>query len=202
MSRVREFGDIAIRLARNPLGIIGLLIVLVYGIAGLVATSPNFQAPEREILTWFLVSFPVLVVLVFCYLVARHHGKLYAPSDFANPEDFVKILETQIARSPKVLELEAVTREVQAHIENQPLYRYTRLTEPGKLVILFAFQGEPVDFLALAEERKLDKDEVKRQVKVLEQYGWVEVRNGKAHVTQKGKQEISTFEDLAYGRMR
>lgn len=202
MSTLKDFGEIAIRLARNPLGIIGLLIVLVYGIAGIVATSPNFQAIEREIFTWFLVFFPVLVVIVFCYLVTQHHSKLYAPADFTNPDDFRKILELQIATSSKVLELETVMREVQKEIQNQPLYRYTRLSEPGKLITLIAVKGEPVDFVTLAQERKLDPEDTKRQVKVLEEYGWIEVRDGKAHVTDKGSREIMTFEDIAYGRMR
>ena len=202
MSTLKDFGAIAIRLARNPLGIIALLIVLVYGIAGFVATSPNFQTPEREILTWFLVLFPVLVVLMFVYLVTQHHSKLYAPTDFANPDDFRRILEGQIATSPKVLQLETVMGEVKQEIQNQPLYRYTRLSEPGKLITLFAVRGEPVDFMAFAGERKLDPDETKRQVRVLEEYGWIEVRDGKANVTEKGAREIMTFEDIAYGRMR
>lgn len=202
MSTLKDFGEIAIRLARNPLGIIGLLIVLVYGIAGLVATSPNFQAVERQILTWFLVLFPVLVVIVLCYLVTQHHGKLYAPTDFTNPDDFMKVLDSQIAKSPKVLELETVMIEVKQEIQNQPLYRFTRLSEPGKLITLIAVKGEPVDFVTLAQERKLDPEDTKRQVKVLEEYGWIEVRDGKAHVTDKGSREIMTFEDIAYGRMR
>jgi hypothetical protein len=202
MSALGEFGNIAIRLARNPLGIIALLIVLVYAIAGFVATSDNFQPPERQILVWFLVLFPILVVVALVYLVTQHHTKLYAPSDFANPEHFVQVFESQIEKSPKVRELEAVMREVQSRIDNQPLYRYTKLSEEGKLVTLLAVIGDPVDFLKLVKDRNLDTDEMKRQISVLEGYGWIEVRDNKACITEKGSREIMTFNDLAYGRLK
>ena len=39
---MNDFGDIAIRFARNPLGIIGLAFVLVHGIMGYTASSDFF----------------------------------------------------------------------------------------------------------------------------------------------------------------
>jgi hypothetical protein len=38
----------------------------------------------------FLSFFPVVVLFVFSYLVARHHMKLYGPSDYKNQEDFFR----------------------------------------------------------------------------------------------------------------
>jgi len=86
-----SFGGTAKSLARNPLGIIALFIVLVYGFASLVtAFAGSFTAGERLPLIYFLVSFPVLVLAVFAWLVSRHSGELYAPSDFKNEENFMK----------------------------------------------------------------------------------------------------------------
>jgi hypothetical protein len=46
--QVRNFGETAKSLARNPLGIIALFIVLVYGFASLVtAFAGSFSAAER-----------------------------------------------------------------------------------------------------------------------------------------------------------
>ena len=106
MSGLKTFGEIAVKLARNPLGIIALVLVLVYGIAGMVATSSGFEANERYIIVWFVVLFPVFVVVTFYLLVSRHHSKLYAPSDFSDEEHFMKSLESKIAQSPKISNIE------------------------------------------------------------------------------------------------
>ena len=66
--------DAAKGLARNPLGIIALFIVLVYGFASLVTA-----------------------LAVFAWLVSAHSGKLFAPADFKNEENFVR---SQLAASP------------------------------------------------------------------------------------------------------
>ena len=87
------FGDIAQKLARNPLGIIALFIVLVYGFAALVTGfSGSFTASERLPLIYFMIIFPVLVLGVFGWLVSRHSNKLFAPSDFRNEENYVRAL--------------------------------------------------------------------------------------------------------------
>jgi len=58
---LKTFGDTAKGLAKNPLGIIALFIVLVYGFAALVtAFSASLSESERLPLIWFLVLFPVL----------------------------------------------------------------------------------------------------------------------------------------------
>ena len=93
-SPLSEFGQTAQRLARNPLGIIALFIVLVYGIAGLVLgfSAANLQPNEKLPLIWFLVIFPVIVLAAFLWLVAHHHMKLYAPHDFPDKEGFFRAL--------------------------------------------------------------------------------------------------------------
>lgn len=89
-----QFGKTAQRLSRNPLGIIALFIVLVYGIAALVFSfsSSNLEPSERSLIIWFLVLFPVLVLAAFYRLVAYHHVKLYAPHDFPDKEGFFRAL--------------------------------------------------------------------------------------------------------------
>ena len=92
------FGDTARGLAKNPLGIIALFIVLIYGLASLVTAFANsFTASERLPLIWFLVIFPIVVLIVFAWLVSRHSGKLFAPSDFRNEENYVKMQMTAVA---------------------------------------------------------------------------------------------------------
>jgi CheY-like chemotaxis protein len=89
----RNFGETAQRLARNPLGIIALFIVLVYGVAGLVtAFASSLSFAERLPLIYFLIGFPVLVLGVFCWLVSRHSNKLFSPRDFQNEDNYVRMM--------------------------------------------------------------------------------------------------------------
>ncbi|WP_433658941.1 hypothetical protein ACQPW1_42455 [Nocardia sp. CA-128927] len=92
-SPIRDFGETAKSLAHNPLGIIALFIVLVYGLAALVtAFSGSFTTAERTPLIYFLIGFPILVLGVFTWLVIRHSGKLFSPRDFKNEENYITAL--------------------------------------------------------------------------------------------------------------
>jgi CheY-like chemotaxis protein len=89
---LREFGTTAQSLSRNPLGIIALFIVLVYGLACIVLiTSRSLSENERLPLIYFLIIFPLVVLGVFTYLVAFRSGQLFAPSDFRNEEHYVEL---------------------------------------------------------------------------------------------------------------
>lgn len=113
---MKVFGNIATKLSRNPLGIIALLIVLVYGIAGFVATSDSFQPAERVTLVVFMVLFPLIVLIALYKLVTKHHDKLYAPSDFSNEDNFVKLIENKIEASPKIQEIDRKTEQVKEEV--------------------------------------------------------------------------------------
>ena len=92
---LRDFASSAKALARNPLGIIALFIVMVYAIAGLVISlaKPEFYQNPYHPSVIFLASFPLCVLLVFAYLVSRHHQKLYGPADFQNQDDFLRTFD-------------------------------------------------------------------------------------------------------------
>ncbi len=78
---------------RNPLGIIALFISLIYGFASLVLgfASSNLTSCERLILIWFLVIFPIIILLSFIFLVVFHHKKLYSPMDFREDKSFLEL---------------------------------------------------------------------------------------------------------------
>jgi prokaryotic YEATS domain len=82
-------------LARNPLGIIALFIVLVYAVASVVisfAKAEFYQNPSHPAVL-FLAIFPLIVLGVFAYLVARHHRNLYAPQDYKDEGHFFGALK-------------------------------------------------------------------------------------------------------------
>lgn len=78
---------------RNPLGIIALFLSVIYGIAGYVISngfSYLHGCFERLPLIYFIVFFPLIVLVAFIYLVVKHNEKLYAPKDFDNQDGFLK----------------------------------------------------------------------------------------------------------------
>jgi CheY-like chemotaxis protein len=90
--QTKTFGQTATALSRNPLGIIALFIVLVYGFASLVtAFSGSLTTSERVPLIYFLVLFPILVLIVFGWLVSSHSEKLYSPGDYKDEENYLKM---------------------------------------------------------------------------------------------------------------
>lgn len=83
----------SLQMIKNPLGIFALFVTFVDGIAGLVI-SVNFSnlkgGAERLPLIWFVIGFPILILITFAILVIRYNEKLYAPKDFDNQEGFLR----------------------------------------------------------------------------------------------------------------
>ena len=42
-------------------------------------------------LIYFLVSFPVVILFGFLWLVSQHYDKIYRPSDFKDEDNFLKM---------------------------------------------------------------------------------------------------------------
>lgn len=91
---IQDFTAAAKGLSKSPLGIIALFLVLVYAVASLVVTfaKPDFFQHYAHPVVIFMAVFPLVVLFVFAYLVARHHTKLYAPFEYKNQEDFFRTL--------------------------------------------------------------------------------------------------------------
>jgi hypothetical protein len=123
----KDFGETAKGLARNPLGIIALFIVLVYGFASLVtAFAGSFSAGERLPLIYFLIGFPILVLAVFAWLVSKHSGKLFAPGDFKDEETYVKMQLTAVAS------LAAAAAKGQTPTSEQDLQRIVQVVRDAR----------------------------------------------------------------------
>lgn len=101
----------------NPLS----LIAIFAGSAEVVATVVLATVSEsvQQILVWYVISFPVFLVLLFFITLWINHTLLYAPSDFSNEQYFFELaynkfkkdaedaIETSKAKNPeaaKVLE--------------------------------------------------------------------------------------------------
>ena len=124
---LRHFVEAAKTLSRNPLGIIGLFQVLTYAIAALVLTlSTSFTPFQRDALTTFFVGFPVVILAVFAWLVSRHSGKLFAPSDYRDDATYLQVVQAAavVSAEKKLSEREPAQAQVQltiASAEVRPL---------------------------------------------------------------------------------
>lgn len=53
------------------------------------ASISSLSLDNQNKLVWFVIVFPVAVLGAFLWLVAKHHKKLYSPSDFRSDEGFL-----------------------------------------------------------------------------------------------------------------
>lgn len=92
---MNDFMKNAAGLTKNPLGIIALFISLIYGFACIVLSTSltnMVTQDERLPLIWFIILFPILILLAFIFLVVNHHEKLYSPGDFREDNSFIRAL--------------------------------------------------------------------------------------------------------------
>jgi hypothetical protein len=116
MEPLSDFMDKAKGLTKNPLGIIALFISLIYGLACVVLSLSlkNLEGPtERLPLIWFIIAFPVFILIGFIFLVVKHHAKLYAPSDYKDEANFVKTLDARNQTQRIQNEVDAIKRDIE-----------------------------------------------------------------------------------------
>jgi CheY-like chemotaxis protein len=123
-SDVKTFGDISVNLARNPLGIIALFIVLVYGFASFVIIFGSSLSPSEKLpLVYFLTFFPVLVLASFTWLVCNHSDKLFSPSDFRDEKNYMALQEKMRIQMRVATSLTAATAKGDAAVSEGQIER-------------------------------------------------------------------------------
>ncbi|MCD9545290.1 hypothetical protein GLP24_10550 [Photobacterium carnosum] len=127
-------------LSRNPLGIIALFIVLIYGFAALVVATGD-SGNELYPIVWFLVVFPFMVLGTFGWLVSKHHEKLYAPSDFKG-SDFLEALGSNKGSRPNLGNLDKqIEHKVKSVLQDLDL---TQSTDAEELKVTLTKAAETI----------------------------------------------------------
>lgn len=88
---------------KNPIGVIGLFLVLTEAIASAVIVKSNLNDFQNTILVVFVVLFPCIVLWVFYLLVTKHHKKLYSPSDYKDEQNFVNTYNSNTQKNESVI---------------------------------------------------------------------------------------------------
>src|SRR6266508_6798413 len=78
-------------IVKNPLTIIAIFA----GTAEVSGTAilPYLQTQNQTLYVWFLMIFPLTIVVLFFMTLNWNYKVLYAPSDFANEDNFINILQ-------------------------------------------------------------------------------------------------------------
>ncbi len=94
MTKLKNILEQGKNYAKNPLGVIALFVLLIYGFACLVLGigGNELESIHKTILICFLVLFPCFILLSFVYLVSRHSYKLYGPSDYKDEDNYMETL--------------------------------------------------------------------------------------------------------------
>lgn len=87
---------------RNPIGVIGVFLVLTEGIASAVIMYSNLNEFQNNILVIFVACFPCIVLWVFYLLVTEHHEKLYSPLDYRDEKNFVDTYNSNTQKNETV----------------------------------------------------------------------------------------------------
>lgn len=115
----------------NPLGIIGMFLVLTEGIAAFVITQSQLEFTLNLILVIFIVLFPVLTLCCFVYLVIKHHKKLYGPSDYKDEANFLTTFN-YVAEKQMYAEVKPNNKELKPFLDNE----LEKNDEEGSIVVL------------------------------------------------------------------
>lgn len=123
---VENFISNAKGLTKNPLGIIALFVSLIYGFACLVLSTSisNLQGDkERLPLIWFIIGFPLIILVVFIYLVVKHHEKLYSPSDYRADDAFIQTIGKDKLKQKQLKEVKDLeqAKEIENVVESEQI---------------------------------------------------------------------------------
>lgn len=120
----------------NPLTAISAFAV--FAEVACAIALPRLEGNVQSVFVWFVILFPTILVILFFLTLNFNPKVLYAPSDFANEEHFVKLIEKGIEQSPKISNIEE---------EVQPLIRQ-------------ALEDDEPDFPKQAPDKD-DKEQIK-----------------------------------------
>jgi hypothetical protein len=155
-------------LTKNPLGIIALFISLIYGFVCLVLSTSlkNLEGQaERLPLIWFVIVFPVLILICFIYLVVNHHGKLYAPSDYKDETNFIKTIDAKNQTQRIKNEVDAISKDIEENIvlENKEIIRNIQQVNKKDIQNKYLI-AEDLALRAFEQDKKIT---IKRQGRIL-----------------------------------
>lgn len=139
-----------VKAVNNPLTIIAIFAALAE-VAGTVVLA-TADRTVQQVFVWFVMGFPVLLVVCFFITLNANPRVLYAPSDFQNDENFLKMLDGARAVAVEVEGLETHLKSLKSDIVNQTTKQLNSLgdAERAKLAQIVSEQIDSLQAIAKA----------------------------------------------------
>lgn len=83
----------------NPMTVIATFALISETSAAV--SLPFLDNEERQLYVWFLISFPFYLLFLFFLTLNFNYRSLYAPSDFAEDDNFLKALDEVVPNNEK-----------------------------------------------------------------------------------------------------
>jgi hypothetical protein len=116
---------------KNPLTIIAIFAAIAE-ISGTVVL-PFIDKSNQAVYVWFLMIFPILLILLFFLTLNLNHKVLYAPSDYQNEDNFLHSLP-RASFAEKVQKIEAeIADEVALPTTPEPVEKVIEKPESGDI---------------------------------------------------------------------
>lgn len=169
---------------KNPLTVIAIFA----GTAELSGTAilPLLESQSQQTYIWFLMLFPLILILLFFATLNWNHKVLYAPSDFSNEDNFVNLL-----KKPSIQEtIDANLKNEEELTENEKEEEPTAKDEPEEPLTRKKkkFSGDTATEIRTKEDRQ-------KSAETLSQLNRHRIREGQMAelmVLQKLEQELKT----------
>ena len=99
---------------RNPLTVIGIFA----GVAEVAATIalPHLDTNVQTTFVWFVMGFPLLLVLLFFATLNFNSKALYAPSDFRDEKNFMNLIARSRRLATSSIEISKGLEEIESGI--------------------------------------------------------------------------------------
>lgn len=117
----------SIKKISNPLTIIAIFA----GLAEISGTLilPFLRESSQDLYVWFLMGFPTLLIVLFFITLNFNHKVLYAPSDFRDEDNFVKLFgkptaEDRLSKLSSEIETDEKLQQLAPGVENKLDLRY------------------------------------------------------------------------------
>ena len=105
-----------VRAVTNPLTVIAIFAALAEVAAA--TALPIVDKSIQGIFVWYVMLFPVALVLLFFSTLNWNARVLYAPSDYRDENNFIEIMKAR--RAHVVAQLQEVTKEISEISDNSP----------------------------------------------------------------------------------
>jgi hypothetical protein len=185
MGKIEESGK-AIRYFTSPHAIFASAIVFPFLLLmTLFYTKLDLANPPLNVISYVLIIIPCISFIAYLYMLIFMYNRIYAPSQFKNEDNFMKL-------QGRINALEEI-----------PMVQYaTKLTGIGKRLILGAYR-EPQELTEFHDEfkEKHNRTEIDIQVDILKKIGWLEQLGDVVKITAKGRKDLQTFLDFVYSRI-